>query len=152
MTGTRNELPFVHVMPRVHDDIRDCLDFIDRQPRGDSRARLRDIDAAIEAIVRWPALRVPRDPQARPRSRAASASGSAVFDHLCLLPSRLAISDRLRESSRDSSPAGEECVPQGEGAPARGVFVKCRWGMRDAIRPPVSGLAGHALGDLYQGG
>ena len=82
MTGTRNELPFVHVMPRVHDDIRDCLDFIDRQPRGDSRARLRDIDAAIEAIVRWPALGSPgirRPALGRELRRRRAAQFSIIY-------------------------------------------------------------------------
>ena len=56
MQGKLRERPFLHLMPWFCKDILDCLDFIDRQPWGDSNARLRDIDAAMEAVIRWPTL------------------------------------------------------------------------------------------------
>lgn len=56
MQGKLRERPFLHLMPWFCKDILDCLDFIDRQPWGDSSARLRDIDAAMEAVIRWPTL------------------------------------------------------------------------------------------------
>lgn len=49
--------PFLHVMPRVHDDLADCLSFIDSQPWGDSEARYCDIDKCIDDIIRWPTAR-----------------------------------------------------------------------------------------------
>ena len=47
-------MPFVHVMPRVGKDYRDCLGFVARQPWGDPAARRRDIDRAFDDIVDWP--------------------------------------------------------------------------------------------------
>ena len=38
-----NGMPFVHVMPSIGKDCRDCLEFIARQPWGNPAARGSDI-------------------------------------------------------------------------------------------------------------
>ena len=50
MKGT----PFVHVMPRVGKDCRDCLGFVARQPWGNPVARGRDIERACDDIIERP--------------------------------------------------------------------------------------------------
>jgi hypothetical protein len=49
-----NGMPFVHVMPRVGEDYRDCIAFVARQPWGNPAARLRDIHRVCDHIVEWP--------------------------------------------------------------------------------------------------
>ena len=47
-------MPFVHVMSRVGEDCRDCLEFIGRQPWGNPDARREDIGRAFDDIVDRP--------------------------------------------------------------------------------------------------
>ena len=56
MTGTLEELPFLHTMSRVSDDLRECSDFISNQPWGRPDERRKDIARAVDAILRWPTL------------------------------------------------------------------------------------------------
>lgn len=48
------ETPFVHVMPRVGKDCRDCLEFVARQPWGNPIARGRDIARVCDDIIERP--------------------------------------------------------------------------------------------------
>ena len=50
-----NRLPYLHVMPRVRNDIKKCLHFVGRLPWGKSDARLLDILSGIERALLWPA-------------------------------------------------------------------------------------------------
>jgi hypothetical protein len=47
-------MPFVHVMPRVSKDCRDCIAFVARQSWGDPAARRRDIERVCDDIVERP--------------------------------------------------------------------------------------------------
>ena len=47
-------MPFVHVMSRVGEDLRDCLEFVARQAWGNPGARKRDLVKARDGIIEWP--------------------------------------------------------------------------------------------------
>lgn len=47
-------LPFLHSMPRVDRDIRQCLAFVGRQPWGKPIDRELDIYRGIDRVHEWP--------------------------------------------------------------------------------------------------
>ncbi len=54
-----NLLPYLHTMPRISRDIRQCLKFVARQPRGRPHDRALDICLGIEkALMRPEANRI----------------------------------------------------------------------------------------------
>jgi hypothetical protein len=46
--------PHLHLMPRVHRDMRACVDFVARQRWGKPGDREADINLGIEKALRWP--------------------------------------------------------------------------------------------------
>lgn len=51
--------PILHFMPRVRNDINECLDFIARQPWGEPDDRKLDIERGISAICERPGANRP---------------------------------------------------------------------------------------------
>lgn len=49
-------LPYLHLMPRVHRDFRQCLDFVAQQPWGKPNDRALDIVLGIEKVLAGPEL------------------------------------------------------------------------------------------------
>jgi hypothetical protein len=50
----KQQLPYLHVMPRVDRDIKQCLAFIARQPWGKPNDRRSDIRRGIERVLALP--------------------------------------------------------------------------------------------------
>ena len=48
------QLPFVHMMPRIDRDIRECLAFVGRQPWGKPHDRRWDIQRGLKRAVTQP--------------------------------------------------------------------------------------------------